>query len=186
MAERPPASAAGPPPAGNSRAAADRSGPAPGIPRPTGGNAEQNYHLGRPDTPADWRAYHDIRREVLLESRDHAFEHLDEELQGQGTRRFPLLFWLAERPIGTVRIDCLEGGLAALRLVAIDPPCQCRGHGLRLLRQAELFAYGLGCRVAVVYATSESAGFYARGGYAEETWDDCCVGGIVQMMKALV
>lgn len=142
------------------------------------------YRLCRPETPAEWAAYHDIRRDVLLESREYAFDHPDgdEEL---APRHYPLLFWRGDRPIGTIRIDGLDGGFAALRLVAIDPACQGQGHGLHLLCEAERFSRDLGCRLAVVYATPEAAGFYARAGYAEESWDDCCVGGIVQMIKPL-
>jgi hypothetical protein len=54
-----------------------------------------------------------------------------------------------------------------------------------LLEAAERFARGIGCQAAAVYATPDSAGFYARAGYDEEDWDDSCVGGIVQMVKPL-
>ena len=47
------------------------------------------------------------------------------------------------------------------------------------------FAREIGCRRAVVYATPESAGFYAAAGYAEDEFDDNYFGGIVQMAKPL-
>jgi GNAT superfamily N-acetyltransferase len=142
-----------------------------------------SYRLRPPGTTDDWNAYHQLRRDVLLESMEHAIDNTDDDEHCPD--HFPLLFWLDERPIGTIRVDCLEGGRAAMRLVAIDPGCQGQGHGRQLLREAESFARRLGCRRAVVYATPEAAGFYARGGYAEEEWDECCMGGIVQMAKAL-
>lgn len=142
------------------------------------------YRLRRPESEADWRTYHHIRRDVMLESREHSFQHPseDEEL---APRHFPLLFCMDDRAIGTIRIDHLDGGFAALRLVAIDPARQGQGHGLQLLQTAESFARELGCQVAVVYSTPEAAGFYGRAGYVEDSWDDCCVGGIVQMTKPL-
>jgi GNAT superfamily N-acetyltransferase len=119
-----------------------------------------------------------------LESREYTLENAgkDGELAPE---HHPLLFWYGEQPIGTIRVDSLGNGFAALRLVAIDPVCQCQGHGLRLLEAAERFARGIGCQAAAVYATPDSAGFYARAGYDEEDWDDSCVGGIVQMVKPL-
>jgi N-acetylglutamate synthase-like GNAT family acetyltransferase len=72
-----------------------------------------------------------------------------------------------------------------LRLVAVDPARQGEGHGRILLREAEAFAREIGCRRAVVYATPDSAGFYAAAGYAEDEFDDNYFGGIVQMAKPL-
>ncbi len=140
--------------------------------------------LRRPQSPSEWEAYHEIRRDVLLESREFDLARPDEEAD-LGSRHYPLLLWLEGRPIGTIHIDKLDGGLAAFRLVAIDPNRQGRGHGLQLLNAAESFARRIGCQTAVVYATPETAGFYGRAGYGEEFWDDHCVAGIVQMVKPL-
>jgi N-acetylglutamate synthase-like GNAT family acetyltransferase len=144
----------------------------------------RGYGLRRPASAAEWASYHEIRRDVLLESREFALEQPDED-EALDSRHHPLLLWLDNRPIGTIHIDSLDGGFAALRLVAIDPNCQGRGHGLQLLTAAERFAREIGCRTAVVYATPDTAGFYSRAGYAEEFWDDHCVAGIVQMVKPL-
>jgi len=140
--------------------------------------------LSRPENKAEWEAYHLIRRDVLLESFENEFHHpdSDEELE---PGHHPLLLWVDDCPVGTVRIDCLEGGRAAFRLVAIHSEWQGRGYGLRLLQEAERFASARGCHCAVVYSTPEAAGFYARAGYIEEAWDDSCMGGIVQMRKPL-
>lgn len=147
-------------------------------------DSDSSYRLRRPDSPAEWKAYHDIRREVMLESVEHAFNHPD-EAEELAPRHYPLMLWLAEQPIGTIRVDNLDGGIAALRLVAIDPTHQAQGHGRALLDLAEAFARGLGCGKAVVYSTPEAAGFYASAGYAEGGWDDTYIGGIVLMEKAL-
>jgi GNAT superfamily N-acetyltransferase len=137
------------------------------------------YRLTRPASNAEWDSYHAIRRRVLFEDDE---PDMAEEL---APGHHPLLLWLGATPVGTIRIDSLNGGAAALRLVAIDPDSQGRGHGRALLREAEAFAREIGCRKAVVYSTPEAAGFYASAGYAEDPFDDEYFGGIVQMGKPL-
>jgi GNAT superfamily N-acetyltransferase len=137
------------------------------------------YRLGRPDGDAEWATYHAIRREVAFEDDD------GDEAEERAPGHYPLLLWCGNDPVGTIRIDSLEGYAAAFRLVAINPHCQGQGHGRALLREAEAFARDLGCRKAVVYATPEAAGFYASAGYAEDPFDDQYFGGIVQMTKPL-
>jgi GNAT superfamily N-acetyltransferase len=137
------------------------------------------YRLRRPASPAEWDAYHAIRRAVMFGEGD--VDAAEELAPGN----HPLLLWCGGRPVGTIRIDNLDGEAAAFRLVAIDPGEQGRGHGRAVLREAEAFARGIGCRKAVVYATPEAAGFYAAAGYAEDPFDDNYFGGIVQMAKPL-
>ena len=136
---------------------------------------EASYRLDRPRCGRDWQAYHGIRRQVFNLPRD---EDMDPGCH-------PLLLWLEDQPIGAIQVDDLQNAAAALRLVAIDPAWQARGHGRALLECAERFVRDLGCRKAVVYATPEAAGFYAHAGYDEEDWDEVCMGGIVQMLKKL-
>jgi GNAT superfamily N-acetyltransferase len=97
----------------------------------------------------------------------------------------PLVLFLGDEPIGAIQVDGLKDQAMALRLVAIDPTVQGRGHGRVMLKQAEQFARDLGCKKAVVYSTPEAAGFYQTAGYDEQDWDDICIGGIVQMLKQL-
>jgi GNAT superfamily N-acetyltransferase len=87
--------------------------------------------------------------------------------------------------VGAIRVDDLDGERAAFRLVAVAPDAQGRGHGRVLMREAEDFARHLGCRLAVVYATPEAAGFYAALGYAEDPFDEDYFGGVVMMAKPL-
>ncbi len=139
------------------------------------------YRLSRPVSDEEWTAYHAIRRRVAFEAGEEVEDDPEERAEGH----FPLLFKLGAAPIGTIRIDSLNNGDAALRLVAIDPARQGEGHGRVLLREAEGFARDIGCRRVVVYATPEAAGFYAAAGYAEDEFDDNYFGGIVQMAKPL-
>ena len=143
--------------------------------------AHEHYRLSKPNSAEEWQAYHAIRRRVAFEAGESLDEDPDELAQGH----FPLLLRFGVAPIGTIRIDSLNNGDAALRLVAIDPPHQGAGHGRVLLREAEGFARDIGCRRAVVYATPEAAGFYAAAGYTEDEFDDNYFGGIVQMAKPL-
>jgi GNAT superfamily N-acetyltransferase len=139
------------------------------------------YRLLRPASAEDWAAYHAIRRRVAFEAGEAIEDDPDEHAQGN----YPLLLKLGAMSIGTIRVDGLANGDAAFRLVAIDPACQGEGHGRILLREAEAFAREIGCRRAVVYATPDSAGFYAAAGYAEDEFDANYFGGIVQMVKPL-
>src|SRR5580658_1075139 len=140
-----------------------------------------HYRLSRPNSAEEWAAYHDIRRRVAFEAGEDIEDDPDEIAAGH----FPLLMKLDAEPIGTIRVDSLDNGDAALRLVAIDPSRQGEGHGRILLREAEGFARDIGCRRAVVYATPEAAGLYAAAGYIEDEFDDNYFGGIVQMAKPL-
>jgi GNAT superfamily N-acetyltransferase len=143
--------------------------------------ANTTYRLSKPASAEEWAAYHAIRRRVAFEAGEAVEDDPEEHAQGN----FPLLLKLGSAPVGTIRIDSMSNGDAALRLVAIDPARQGEGHGRILLREAEGFAREIGCRRAVVYATPEAAGFYAAAGYAEDEFDDNYFGGIVQMAKPL-
>lgn len=140
------------------------------------------YRLTRPTCDADWAAYHSIRRSVDFESDDVSEQDRAEEL---APGNYPLVLWLDDQPVGAIRIDSLDNGGAAFRLVAIHPKAQGQGHGRVLLREAEDFARDLGCRQAVIYSTVEAAGFYQAAGYAEDTWDETYFGGVVLMTKPL-
>jgi GNAT superfamily N-acetyltransferase len=145
------------------------------------GGANTTYRLSRPASAEEWAAYHAIRRRVAFEAGEAAEDDPEERAPGH----FPLLLKFGGVPVGTIRVDSMSNGDAALRLVAIDPARQGEGHGRILLREAEGFAREIGCRRAVVYATPEAAGFYAAAGYAEDEFDDNYFGGIVQMVKPL-
>jgi GNAT superfamily N-acetyltransferase len=132
--------------------------------------------LDSPRCHADWQAYHGIRRRVF---------HLARPDEPINSDCHPLVLFLGDKPIGAIQVDELKNQTAALRLVAIDPTFQGKGHGRVMLDQAEQFVRDLGCMKAVVYSTPEAAGFYQTAGYEEEDWDDICIGGIVQMLKKL-
>jgi GNAT superfamily N-acetyltransferase len=147
-------------------------------------SGEDSYQLSRPTQPHEWQAYHAIRQSVHFEDADAAELPADQD-EDLTPGNYPLLLWLNGEPVGAIRIDSLDGGGAAFRLVAIHPDSQGQGHGRVLLREAEAFARAIGCRKAVIYSTMEAAGFYASAGYAEDEWDEQYFGGVVLMSKPL-
>ena len=98
------------------------------------------YVLRPPESPDDWSAYHEIRRRAIFEAYfpqvAYQFDHPDEGKEGN----FPLVLVEDDTVVGTVRIDLFDAVRAALRLVAIVPEQQRKGHGTALLRLAEDFA----------------------------------------------
>lgn len=98
-----------------------------------------------PTDSAGWAAYHAIRRAVLWEARgrsDYDTNHPDETEDGN----HPMLFLVNGEPVGVVRIDLVpEKGEAIFRRVAIVIQKQRKGHGTRLMEEAERFARKLAC-----------------------------------------
>src|ERR1700735_294958 len=73
--------------------------------------AHPHYRLNRPNTAENWAAYHDIRRRVAFEAGEDIEDDPDELAAGH----FPLLMKLHAEPIGTIRVDSLDNGDAAVR-----------------------------------------------------------------------
>src|SRR5262245_940577 len=94
------------------------------------------YELVSPADAASWRAFHDIRREVLFEARGHYGvyneHHPDDRMPGHHLR----LLLHGGRPIGVIRID-ISGHEGTLRRVAIRSKAQRAGHGRHMLLLAE-------------------------------------------------
>jgi len=125
-----------------------------------------DYRLSRPESEADWDAYHRIRRTVLFEARGRfgVYDplHSDEFL----TENRPLLLFHLGGAIGTVRLDFPLGGIAYIRLLAIVPEKQKRGHGRVLLALLERQALELGATVFEVNSANDSIGFYEKASFS--------------------
>src|SRR5215831_15690799 len=115
--------------------------------------------LKAPITDRDWASYHAIRRRVLFELRGNgaAYDehHPDETRPGH----YPLLLWVADSPVGAIRID-IDGSRATFRRVAIRDDLQRRGYGRRLLEAAEQFAQQRGCTRIESYVDRPAINFY--------------------------
>jgi hypothetical protein len=87
------------------------------------------YQLVDVNDPADWVAYHAIRRQELFEARGRHGVY-DENYPGEHEPNMDhLLLKLDGRPIGTTRLDVRQDGTAVFRLVAIAADVQGQGHG---------------------------------------------------------
>ncbi len=144
------------------------------------------YVLRPPESPDDWSAYHEIRRRAIFEAYfpqvAYQFDHPDEGKEGN----FPLVLVEDDTVVGTVRIDLFDAVRAALRLVAIVPEQQRKGHGTALLRLAEDFARRHGRQCIVLHSNSAAIGFYLQHGYVEASWeDDPALGDSVNIEKDL-
>lgn len=118
-----------------------------------------------PDNPADWSAYHAIRKAVLWDGRgrsSYQTNHPDETAEGN----YPMLFVVSGKPVGVVRIDLKKDKRQAIfRRVAIAVAEQKKGFGTALMRAAEEFARQRGCEIFVANVAPDAVPFYARLGY---------------------
>ena len=147
-----------------------------------------NYELLVVNSPDDWNAYHQIRREELFEARGrygiYNPHHPDESLQNH----FPLLLKYNGIAIATVRLDVQEDR-AVVRLVAVTRSEQSKGHGRVLGENVEDFVRRKGIKKLVVNAAPDAVGYYERLGFSREIWDGAELKGmfanVVQMAKRL-
>lgn len=126
--------------------------------------AGMTHSLISPSTPAEWVAYHEIRREVLWGARGRFGVYDDTHPDGHKANNFPKLFLNAGEPIGVNRID-LKGDAAWFRRVAIKEQHQRQGHGRALLTLAEEFAKERGAVRVNSNVDIDAISFYRRCGY---------------------
>jgi len=124
----------------------------------------EDHELITPIAPAEWRAYHDVRRRVLFEARGqfgvYDENHSDERSPGH----HPKLLLYRRDPVGVVRVD-IEATRAIFRRVAVRADVQRLGHGRVLLMLAQRFAEESGCVTLVSYVTPDAVDFYHRCGF---------------------
>jgi GNAT superfamily N-acetyltransferase len=120
--------------------------------------------LVSPDGVEPWRAYHDIRRRILFESRGRHGVYDSNHPEDRQPNHYPKLLLHAGRYVGVVRID-IKGDVAHLRRVAIDEPYQRQGFGRILLGLAEAFAREHGATRVESAVAVDATAFYAECGY---------------------
>ncbi len=125
-----------------------------------------------PESREEWDAYHVIRPKALFEPYHPNVTYVRDHPDEGRPQHYPLVLVADGEVVGTLRIDLLDEARAALRLVAIRPDRQRRGHGSALLRLAEDFIRRHGRRRAVVHGNAAAIGFYFDHGYVERPWDD--------------
>jgi len=139
------------------------------------GRAERScsrYELRPPQSPADWGAYHAIRRASifapLLPDQSYNESDVDELTPG----RMPHVLIRAGEIVGTVRIDLIDDMQAGLRLIGIRKDLQRQGHSAALLHLAEQVARDFGRSIVVINAHPTSVSFYLANGYEPGDWRD--------------
>jgi GNAT superfamily N-acetyltransferase len=129
-----------------------------------GTNDMTDHKLVTPTDDAGWRAYHEIRRQVLFEARGefgvYQEDHPDERAPGNHSK---LLLHRGD-PIGVVRID-VDAATAIVRRVAIRADVQRLGHGRALLSLVQQFARDKGCAQLASHVAPDAVGFYERCGF---------------------
>ena len=129
------------------------------------------HELISPASPNQWRAYHDIRRQVLFEARGQFGVYDENRPDDRAAGHHPKLLVYGDEPIGVVRID-IDGTTAILRRVAIRSDIQRLGHGRALLSLAQRFAESAGCVTLTSFVAPDAVGFYERCGFAIEEGRD--------------
>jgi GNAT superfamily N-acetyltransferase len=138
--------------------------------------------------PADWKALHRIRRDVLFASESDfvAYDENHPDDRTEGNKPFLLNF--EGQTIGVARLDRL-GNVAVVRLVAIKGEKQRHGHGRKLLQLLEGEAARTEIKILRVYAAMNAVGFYERMGWKKKSWPrsefEAPAGAAVQMEKRM-
>ena len=118
------------------------------------------YELRPVKTAADWRAMHDIRLATLFtEERHPGIAYNENHPHDHAPNHQPFLLMLDGGPIEVVR------------LVAVVPALQARGHGRILGQLVEAEARRRGIRKLMLNAFMGSIGFYEKMGWHAEVWD---------------
>ncbi|OYX09583.1 MAG: hypothetical protein B7Z15_14150 [Rhizobiales bacterium 32-66-8] len=147
------------------------------------------YELIDVTEPADWDAYHAIRRQELFEARGRHGIYDANHPHDRAPNAHAYLLKLDGMPIGTTRLDVRADGTAIFRLVAITAAEQGSGHGRVLGAMVEEQARAFGVRTLLVNAAATAVGYYERTGWHAQVWDqaelDSFAQGCTQMRKDL-
>ena len=128
---------------------------------------QDTHELVTPASAGEWRAYHDIRRQVLFEARGYFGVYEENRPDDRAPANHAKLLVYRGEPVGVVRID-IDGTTALLRRVAIRSDVQRVGHGRALVSLAQRFAEEAGCATLASFVAPDAVGFYRRCGFAIE------------------
>ena len=149
------------------------------------------YELRPVSGPAELRAMHDIRRRALFTpERVPGVVYDENRPEDADPRHQRFVLWLDGVAIGVARLDRKDAGEGVVRLVAITPAEQRRGHGRQLMGLVDGEARQRGMKRLMLNAHPEAVEFYRRLGWQAEVWDPselahAMTDGIVQMVKAI-
>jgi GNAT superfamily N-acetyltransferase len=130
------------------------------------------YVLRPARSPADWVAYHAIRRDSIFAPLLPGQPYDESDAAEFTPGHMPHILVCAGEIVGTVRIDLIDEVQAGLRLIGIRKGLQRQGHGAALLRLAERTARDFGRSIVVINAHPTSVSFYVANGYMPGDWQD--------------
>ena len=150
-----------------------------------------SYELRPVATPEERAAMHAIRRATLFKPGRHHGDVVydDNHPHDRDPANQCFLLMLDGEPTGVVRLDPRGADGGVVRLVAIVPQGQGRGHGRAMSGLIDTEARSRGMRKLHVNAHGSAVGFYEKTGWSREIWDTGELVGIaahcVQMTKFL-
>ncbi|WP_299844876.1 GNAT family N-acetyltransferase [uncultured Roseovarius sp.] len=138
--------------------------------------------------PADWDAFHRIRRAELFTSKGKMSPYDENHADDRVPENTPYLLEVDGQAVGVARLDRREN-IGIIRLVAISATRQGQGLGRILGDLLDREAMVAGIEVLRVNAGRDVVGFYERLGWKAAPWDKSELRGIaanaVQMQKPL-
>jgi GNAT superfamily N-acetyltransferase len=148
-----------------------------------------SYVLRLVESPEDWAAMHALRRDVLFAPfRKQGVVYDENHPDDRNPANLPFLLVFDGQPAGITRLD-LRGDVAVVRLVAVAPQLQRRGHGRAMSGLIDGEARRRGVRLLRINAAPNAVGFYEATGWRRKEWDREELSGIaadcVQMERAL-
>lgn len=148
-----------------------------------------SYNLIEVTEPADWVAYHAIRRQELFEARGRLGIYSENYPDEYTANQHHYLLKFGDTALGTTRLELRDADMGIFRLVAITATEQGKGHGRVLGAMVEQRALGFGLTTVLVNAAPTAIGYYQATGWHPFTWDASELVGIaadcVQMRKHL-
>jgi GNAT superfamily N-acetyltransferase len=133
---------------------------------------KQGHELRPAQSPADWSAYHAIRRDAIFAPLLPGQPYDESDAAEFKPGNMPHVLTRAGEIVGAVRIDLIDDTQAGLRLIGIRNGLQRQGHGAALLRLAERVARDFGRSEVVINAHPTSLQFYLANGYTQGNWRD--------------
>jgi ribosomal protein S18 acetylase RimI-like enzyme len=134
-------------------------------------HADGHYQLAPvAENTTAWNSYHEIARTSLFKNNKSEYYTALKILDSYYAKMTPLLLSFNGEAMGTVALDELGDGRAAMRMVAVEKSHHGRGHGRALGSLLMEFARSHGIKRLCVNAGSDAVGYYTSLGFTPETW----------------
>ncbi len=140
------------------------------------------------ETKKEWTEYHRIRKSELFDRYQPEVQYDPEQKDEFKNKNHPMVFYLGNQIIGTVRLDEKPKKQLIMRLMAIDEPLQRQNYGSQALKLIETWALEQKYKHLVLNAQPAVIDFYLKNGFEADYWkgdahSDC---GCVPMGKELL